>query len=64
VHVKGRVDISVNLMSVDHVQGMPLIDMSPDDSALGVDARARTHFITARAAARHMVRAVPGSSSC
>jgi 3-oxoacyl-[acyl-carrier protein] reductase len=52
----GRVDISVNLISVDHVQGIPLIDMSPNDFALGVDARVRTHFITARAAARHMVR--------
>jgi NAD(P)-dependent dehydrogenase (short-subunit alcohol dehydrogenase family) len=52
----GRVDISVNLISVDHVQGIPLIDMSPDDFALAVDARVRTHFITARAAARHMIR--------
>jgi 3-oxoacyl-[acyl-carrier protein] reductase len=53
---RGRVDISVNLISVDHVQGVPLIDMSPDDFARGIDARLRTHFITARAAARHMVQ--------
>jgi NAD(P)-dependent dehydrogenase (short-subunit alcohol dehydrogenase family) len=51
----GRVDISMNLVSVDHVQGVPLIDMSSDDFALGIDGRLRTHFITARAAARHMV---------
>lgn len=51
----GRVDVSVNLIGVDHVQGVPLIDMSVDDFARGIDQRARTHFITARAAARAMV---------
>lgn len=50
----GRVDISMNLISVGHVQGVPLIDMSPGDFTRGVEARARTHFVTATAAARHM----------
>jgi NAD(P)-dependent dehydrogenase (short-subunit alcohol dehydrogenase family) len=52
----GRIDISINLVSVDHVQGIALIDMTPDDFARGVDTRMRAHFITARAAARHMVQ--------
>jgi 3-oxoacyl-[acyl-carrier protein] reductase len=52
----GRVDVSINLISVDHVQGVPLLEMSTDDFARGIDARLRTHFITARAAGRHMVR--------
>jgi len=50
----GRVDVSFNLIGIDHVQGTPLIDMSVDDFALGLDQRLRTHFITARAAARPM----------
>ncbi|MEU8610612.1 SDR family oxidoreductase [Actinoplanes sp. NPDC048791] len=50
----GRLDVSINLISVDHVQGVPLVDMSADDFARGLDARARTHFITATAAARPM----------
>lgn len=50
----GRLDVSVNLISVDHVQGVPMVDMTPGDFALGLDARVRTHFITATAAARPM----------
>jgi NAD(P)-dependent dehydrogenase (short-subunit alcohol dehydrogenase family) len=57
----GRVDVSMNLISVDHVQGTPLIDLDPDRFTLGIDARMRTHFITARAAARHMVRQGSGT---
>jgi 3-oxoacyl-[acyl-carrier protein] reductase len=52
----GRVDISINLISVGHVQGVPLIDMSPADFTRGIEARLHTHFVTATAAARHMVR--------
>jgi NAD(P)-dependent dehydrogenase (short-subunit alcohol dehydrogenase family) len=51
----GGVDVSVNLISVDHVQGVPLLDMSVADFADAVGTRLRTHFITARAAGRHMV---------
>jgi NAD(P)-dependent dehydrogenase (short-subunit alcohol dehydrogenase family) len=50
----GAVDISVNLIAVDHVQGVPLLDMSADQFARGIDARMRTQFITARAAGRQM----------
>ena len=52
----GAVDVSINLIAVDHVQGVPLLDMSVDEFARGFDERMRTHFITARAAGRHMVR--------
>jgi len=51
----GRLDVSFNLIGVDHVQGIPLIDMTPEQFVQGVGARALTHFVTARAAARHMV---------
>ncbi|MEV6851715.1 SDR family oxidoreductase [Actinoplanes sp. NPDC051411] len=51
----GRVDISFNLIGIDHVQGVPLLDMPVDDFARGINQRARSHFITARAAARAMV---------
>jgi 3-oxoacyl-[acyl-carrier protein] reductase len=57
----GRIDISINLVSVDHVQGIGLIAMSTDDFARGIDARLRTHFITAGTAARHMVRRGSGA---
>jgi len=49
-------DISINLIGVDHIQGRPLVEMSPADFTLGLEARVRTHFVTARAAARRMVR--------
>src|SRR4051812_14552755 len=52
----GSLDISINLIGVDHIQGRPLVDMSPADFTLGLEARVSTHFVTARAAARHMVR--------
>lgn len=51
----GRIDISFNLISVPHIQGMPLVDMSVDDFALPVANYAKTQFLTARAAARRMV---------
>ncbi|MFG1606935.1 SDR family NAD(P)-dependent oxidoreductase [Actinoplanes sp. NPDC049265] len=57
----GRVDVSVNLIGVDHVQGQPLLDMSADDFVRGVEARLRTHFITARAAGKRMVRQGSGA---
>jgi 3-oxoacyl-[acyl-carrier protein] reductase len=57
----GSLDISINLIAVDHIQGRPLIDLSPSDFTLGLEARIRTHFVTARAAARHMVRQRSGA---
>jgi NAD(P)-dependent dehydrogenase (short-subunit alcohol dehydrogenase family) len=57
----GSLDISINLIGVDHIQGQPLVDMSPADFTLGLEARVHTHFVTARAAARHMVRQRSGA---
>jgi 3-oxoacyl-[acyl-carrier protein] reductase len=61
VNRAGSLDISINLIGVDHIQGRPLVDMSPTDFTLGLEARVRTHFVTARAAARHMVRQRSGA---
>ncbi len=52
----GRVDVSFNLVSRGDVQGTPLLDMDVDDFMRPISAGARSDFITARAAARHMVR--------
>jgi 3-oxoacyl-[acyl-carrier protein] reductase len=51
----GRIDISLNLVGVDHIQGRPLLEMEPADFTKGIEARVRTQFATVRAAARHMV---------
>ena len=52
----GHIDISFNLISIPNIQGTPLIDLSVEDFALPVMNFARTHFLTARAAARHTVK--------
>jgi 3-oxoacyl-[acyl-carrier protein] reductase len=54
VEIAGGVDISVNLIGLEDVQGQELADMSLDDYLQPIDIGARTHFITATAAARHM----------
>jgi NAD(P)-dependent dehydrogenase (short-subunit alcohol dehydrogenase family) len=51
----GSIDVSFNLITRGDVQGMPLIDMATDDLLRAVDHGLRSNFITARAAARHMV---------
>lgn len=51
----GRLDIAVNAIGIAHVQGVPLLELPVDDFFLPVDAYVRSTFITARAAARHMV---------
>lgn len=51
----GSIDISFNLITHPHTHGIPLVDMTVDDFMAPVDAAARTTFITARAAARHMI---------
>ncbi len=50
----GSIDVSFNVISVPHVQGRPLVDLSVDDFAAPIMSYAKTHFLTARAAARHM----------
>ena len=51
----GRIDVSVNLTSRGDVQGTRLLDMSLDDFLHPTTVGLRSNFITARAAARHMV---------
>jgi 3-oxoacyl-[acyl-carrier protein] reductase len=41
---------------IAHVQGPPLADLSLAEFAHPIDAYTRTNFLTAKAAARHMVR--------
>ncbi len=51
----GGIDVSFNLIWRGDVQGIPLIEMATDDLLRAVVNGLRTNFITARAAARHMV---------
>jgi NAD(P)-dependent dehydrogenase (short-subunit alcohol dehydrogenase family) len=52
----GRVDVSFNLITRGDVQGTPLVDMKTDDLVRAVINGLRSSFITARAAARHMIQ--------
>jgi NAD(P)-dependent dehydrogenase (short-subunit alcohol dehydrogenase family) len=51
----GSIDVSFNLITHGDVQGIPLIEMTTDDLLRAVVNGLRSNFITARAAARHMV---------
>jgi 3-oxoacyl-[acyl-carrier protein] reductase len=52
----GRIDISFNLIGVGDVQGTPLVEMSLADYEQPIRNAVRSTFLTARAAARHMIR--------
>jgi NAD(P)-dependent dehydrogenase (short-subunit alcohol dehydrogenase family) len=51
----GSVDVSLNLISRGDSQGTPLVQMSTDDVLRAVVNGLRSSFVTARAAARHMI---------
>ena len=51
----GGIDISFNVITHPHTQGIPLAEMAVDDFMAPVETAARTTFLTARAAARHMI---------
>ena len=51
----GGVDVSFNLISYGDVQGTPLAEMGLGDFERPVVNAVRTQFLTARAAARHMI---------
>ncbi|MER6667864.1 SDR family oxidoreductase [Amycolatopsis japonica] len=51
----GSVDISMNVITHNDVQGTPLVEMSLEDLESPVRTAVRTNFLTARAAARHMI---------
>jgi 3-oxoacyl-[acyl-carrier protein] reductase len=52
----GGIDVSFNAISHGDVHGPPLIEMSFDDFARPITTAVRAQFLTARAAARHMVK--------
>jgi NAD(P)-dependent dehydrogenase (short-subunit alcohol dehydrogenase family) len=52
----GGIDISFNLITHPYTHGIPLAEMGVDDFMAPVETAARTTFLTARAAARHMIR--------
>jgi len=52
----GALDISMNVITHPAVHGTPLVEMSTDDFMAPVEVAARTTFITARAAARQMIK--------
>jgi NAD(P)-dependent dehydrogenase (short-subunit alcohol dehydrogenase family) len=51
----GSLDISLNVITHPHTHGIPLAEMNVDDFMAPVETAARTTFLTARAAARHMI---------
>jgi 3-oxoacyl-[acyl-carrier protein] reductase len=52
----GGIDISFNLITHPYTHGTPLAEMAVEDFMAPVETAARTTFLTARAAARHMIR--------
>ena len=52
----GGIDISFNLITHGDVQGTAMVDMSLEDYVRPVVTAVSTTFLTARAAARHMIR--------
>jgi 3-oxoacyl-[acyl-carrier protein] reductase len=50
-----RIDVSLNVIGLGELQGVPLIDLAPDEFTRPVTDRVRTQFLTATAAARRMV---------
>lgn len=51
----GNIDVSFNAISIRDVQLIPLVDMSREDFMSPISTGVSTHFLTARAAARHMI---------
>jgi NAD(P)-dependent dehydrogenase (short-subunit alcohol dehydrogenase family) len=52
----GRLDISFNVVTIENRQGTPLVDLSVAEVEGPAHQIITTQFITARAAARHMLR--------
>jgi 3-oxoacyl-[acyl-carrier protein] reductase len=52
----GGIDVSFNATGRDDLHGLPLLEMSFADFVRPVEVAMRTHFLTTRAAARHMTR--------
>ena len=56
VRTAGRIDVVFNAVGFRAVQGIPLIDLKREDFISPIEKWTTTQFLTARAAARHMVR--------
>jgi NAD(P)-dependent dehydrogenase (short-subunit alcohol dehydrogenase family) len=54
--IAGGIDISINVITHGDVQGTPLAEMRLADFERPVHNAVRTTFLTARAAARHMIK--------
>jgi 3-oxoacyl-[acyl-carrier protein] reductase len=52
----GRLDISVNVINDQDVQGIPMVEMSVEDYLRPIQVALRSKFLTSRAAAGHMAR--------
>lgn len=52
----GGIDIMLNAVGILHVQGTPFAELSFEEYRLPIAAYTRTHFLTAKAVARHMVK--------
>ena len=57
----GRVDVVLNAVGSAVVQGIPLIDLRREDFLAPIATWTTTQFLTARAAARHMIRQRSGT---
>jgi NAD(P)-dependent dehydrogenase (short-subunit alcohol dehydrogenase family) len=51
----GSIDVSFNLITRGDVQGIPLVEMTAEDFTRPITTGITTNFISARAAARHMI---------
>jgi len=56
VEKAGRIDVILNAIGTNPVQGVPLIDLKREDFVQPIATWTETQFLTARAAARHMLR--------
>ncbi len=52
----GALDVSFNLISIEDVQGTPMVEMAVEDYLQPVEIAVRSTFLTARAAVRQMKR--------
>jgi 3-oxoacyl-[acyl-carrier protein] reductase len=55
VRQAGRIDVVLNAIGFSVVQGVPLLDLRREDFVAPIATWTTTQFLTARAAARHMV---------
>lgn len=54
IAASGRIDITLNAVGFDHLQGMPIAETEVSDFLFPVAGYLQTNFITAKAAAKHM----------